>query len=103
MSQYHRLHLGFLHGGGQDNDRKTVPKIAQSREQCHSMAARIDVDNQAVDAVEFAVEKAESLRAVPAQPNAMTGPRPGFQNDPGAIRIRIHQQYDFLFYFPAFR
>ncbi len=52
--------------GGQDNDRRTAPKRAQSSEQCHSMAARIDVDNQAVDAVEFAVKKAESLPAVPA-------------------------------------
>ncbi len=67
------------------------------------MAARIDIDNQAVDAVKFAVKKVESVSAVPAQPNAMTGPRPGFQKDPGAIRICIHQQYDFLFHLPTFR
>src|SRR4029453_3709094 len=65
MSQYHRFHVAFLQGG-QDNDRKTMPKRAESRKQCHSMAARIDVDNQAVNAVEFTVEKGESLRAVPA-------------------------------------
>jgi len=71
MSQYHRFHVAFLQGG-HDNDRKTVPKRAQSCEQCHSTAARIKVDNQAVDAVEFAVTNAQSLRAAPAQLNAMT-------------------------------
>jgi hypothetical protein len=80
-----------------------APKRAQSREQCHAIAARVDVNNQAIDAVGFAVEKAQSLRAVPTQSNAMTGPRPGFQNDPGAIRICIHQQYDFFFHRPTFR
>jgi len=71
MSQYHRLHVAFLQAD-RDNDRKTVPKRAQSGKQCHSTAARIKVDNQAVDAVEFAVTNAQSLRAAPAQLNAMT-------------------------------
>ena len=65
MSRCHRLHMAFLKSG-QDNDRRTAPKRAQSREKRHAMAARIDIDNQAVDAVEIAVKKVESLPAVPA-------------------------------------
>jgi hypothetical protein len=87
----------------QDYDWRMAPQRDQSREKHHARAARIYIDNQHVDAVKLAVKKVESVPTVSAQPNAMTGPRPGFQNDPGAIRIRIHQQYDFLFQFPAFR
>ena len=47
---------------GQDNDRRATPKRAQSREEGHAMAARIDIDNKAVDAVEFALRNPKASR-----------------------------------------
>ncbi len=65
------------------------------------MAARIDIDNKAVDVLEFSGEKSESLPAIPAQPNTMTSSRPSLQNDPGTIRVCVDQKNDFFFHVPV--
>ncbi len=63
---------------------------ADRLEQDQPVAARVDIDNQAVDLVELAAEEPEGLGAVAAQPHTMRGAGRGFQNDAAAIGIGIH-------------
>ena len=65
MSRRHRLQMAFLKSG-QGNDWRTAPKRAQGREKRHAMAARIEIDNQDIDAVKLADKKVESVPIVPA-------------------------------------
>jgi hypothetical protein len=62
----------------------------------------VDVDDQAVDPIEFALKKTKSFLPVPAQAHAMRESGRHFQHGASTVGVGIHQQDDFFFHFSPF-
>jgi hypothetical protein len=93
----HRLHVAFLQTG-EDNDRRPLPMRVDRHEECETLRSWIEIDHDMIDVIKFAVQKNKRFVAILAQAHAVPGAGAGFQDECGAIRVRVDEKYDFLFH-----